>query len=468
MTIHSNTLQNLWNAELIKKYNLSGPRYTSYPTAPQFSEDFDENKWLEAVSRSNKTKQPLSLYFHIPFCDTVCYYCGCNKIVTANKERATPYLKALHKEMMLQADYIDTRRVVEQLHWGGGTPTYINDQQMARLMEVTRDIFTLADDEQGEYSIEIHPHGVTPERVAYLRNLGFNRISMGVQDFDPTVQKAVNRFNSESEVRDLADAIRANNFKSFSLDLIYGLPHQTKDSFLATLDKVIHISPDRLSVFNYAHMPHLFKTQKQIDAQYLPEPQEKLKILHATIERLLEAGYVYIGMDHFAKPDDELTLAQQHGSLNRNFQGYATRAECDLFAFGVSSISFFGDTYCQNQKNIDNYYTAIADNRLPLTKGIQLTQDDLIRRYIINQLICNFELNFKKVETHFNIQFAEYFQSELTALKSLEEDGLLILDKNGIRVELSGRLLIRHICMTFDAYIDNTTTTSQPKYSRIL
>lgn len=468
MTIHSNTLRNLWNAELIQKYNLSGPRYTSYPTAPQFSEDFGEKNWLEALSKSNKTKQPLSLYFHIPFCDTVCYYCGCNKIVTANKERAVPYLKALHKEMMLQADYIDTKRIVEQLHWGGGTPTYINDQQMARLMEVTRDLFTLADDDQGEYSIEIHPHGVTPERIAYLRNLGFNRISMGVQDFDPTVQKAVNRFNSESEVRGLADAIRANSFKSFSLDLIYGLPHQTKDSFLTTLDKVIDISPDRLSVFNYAHMPHLFKTQKQIDAQFLPEPQEKLRILHATIERLLDAGYVYIGMDHFAKPNDELTLAQQQGSLNRNFQGYATRAECDLFAFGVSSISFFGDTYCQNQKNIDNYYAAIAENRLPLTKGVQLTQDDLIRRYIINQLICNFELNFKEVEIRFDIQFTEYFQQELSALKSLADDGLLVLDGNGIWVELAGRLLIRHICMTFDAYIDNSTTSTQPKYSRIL
>ncbi|MDX1607572.1 MAG: oxygen-independent coproporphyrinogen III oxidase, partial [Candidatus Competibacterales bacterium] len=328
----------VFDIDLIRRYDTSGPRYTSYPTAVQFHEGFDEPAYRAWAERSNRSGLPLSLYLHIPFCDTVCFYCACNKVVTRNRARAEPFLQRLHRELELQGQLFDRERVVEQLHWGGGTPTFINPQQMRELMAATRRHFTLHDDDRGEYSIEVDPRAVGDGTVALLRELGFNRMSLGVQDFDPRVQRAVNRLQSREQTLAVLDAARHEGFRSLSMDLIYGLPLQTAASFAATLDAVIEAAPDRLSVFNYAHLPELFKTQRQIRAEDLPSPAEKLDILALTIDKLTAAGYVFIGMDHFARPDDELARAQREGTLYRNFQGYATHADCDLIGFGPSAI----------------------------------------------------------------------------------------------------------------------------------
>lgn len=457
----------IWNEDLIRRYDLAGPRYTSYPTAPQFDPGFTLDDWLAAMTRSHDQQAPLSLYFHIPFCDTVCYYCGCNKIITADKTRAIPYLAALNKEIALQSHYLNTPRRVQQLHFGGGTPTYISDDQMADLMGCINRFFPLLTDDSGDYSIEIHPQTVNPQRLSLLRQLGFNRISLGVQDFHPEVQKAVNRFNSETEVAALVHAGRELRFKSINMDLIYGLPLQTTASFSETLAKVVAMRPDRLSLFNYAHMPQLFKVQRQIDARTLPEPQEKLQMLHNSIEQLVAAGYVYIGMDHFALPDDELALAQANGVLHRNFQGYTTHGECDLLAFGVSAINAVDNIFAQNHKDIQQYQQALEQNRLPLSRGITLSLDDAIRRRVINQLICHFELSFSEIEQRFGIVFSDYFSTALLQLKTMEEDGLLRLGNTGITVLPAGRLLIRRICMAFDAYLPPMEAQTD-RYSRII
>lgn len=460
--------QSIWDDALIRRYDLAGPRYTSYPTAPQFNGDTGFSQWQQAITNSNHHAAPLSLYFHIPFCETVCYYCGCNKVITANKKRAEPYLQALHKEVELQANYVKAGRPVHQLHWGGGTPTYISDQQMTDLMAHIGRYFTLMDDDAGEYSIEIHPQSVNPQRMALLRQLGFNRVSLGVQDFDPDVQVAVNRFNSEAEVQALVEACKDLGFLSLSMDLIYGLPRQTVDSFRVTLDKVITMRPNRLSLFNYAHMPHLFKVQKQIDSRQLPEPQEKLRMLHNSVEQLAAAGYVYIGMDHFALPSDELAIAQQNGVLHRNFQGYATHGDCDLLAFGVSAINCVDNAFFQNEKRVEDYQQRLTENRLPIAKGIVLNDDDRVRRAVINQLICHFELNFRTIEQAFAVDFRNYFANELQQLTPLIEDGLGQWTDEGFRVLDTGRLLIRRICMIFDAYLQNCVEPNTPKYSRII
>jgi oxygen-independent coproporphyrinogen-3 oxidase len=455
----------LWNPELIARYDLSGPRYTSYPTAPQFSDNFSEDDLKAAIERSNASKRPLSLYFHIPFCDTVCYYCACNKIITANKSRARPYLDRLVKEIEMHAALFDTTRPVQQLHWGGGTPTYISDAEKRELMTATRTHFNLLDDDSGEYSIEVHPGQMYVDTIPVLREIGFNRISMGIQDFDPHVQQAVNRFNSVDEVSQLMQAIRQEEFHSVSMDLIYGLPKQTLQSLERTLEQTIALGPDRLSLFNYAHMPHLFKVQKQIDENQLPAPQVKLQMLELAISRLTEAGYVYIGMDHFAKPDDELTLAQQQGTLQRNFQGYSTHGGCDLLAMGVSSISAIDNIYAQNFKDIKAYQASIDEGKLPVSKGFMLNEDDFIRKAVINKLICHFKLDFSDIEQAFNIRFSDYFADELERLRPMEKDDLISLDASGIVVKEGGRLLIRSICMAFDAYLKRNTET---RYSRII
>lgn len=451
-----------WNDDLIRRYDLSGPRYTSYPTAPQFSEAFEASDLDAAIDRSNASGRPLSLYFHIPFCDTVCYYCACNKIITANKKRAAPYLKRLYVELAMQAERFDPERTVRQLHWGGGTPSYISDAEKSQLMQQTRKHFNLLDDDSGEYSIEVHPGRMDPQTITVLRDLGFNRVSMGVQDFDPTVQKAVNRFNSVEEVSALVEAARRDGFHSISMDLIYGLPRQSLESIATTLEQVIELSPDRLSLFNYAHMPHLFKTQRQINARALPEPQEKLQMLQYAIRRLCEAGYVYIGMDHFAKPEDALTIAQENGELQRNFQGYATHGNCDLLAFGVSSISAIDNVFVQNQKRIDDYRNAIDADQLPLSRGFTLSADDQLRQRVINKLICHFNLDFSAIEQEFSITFADYFAEELKQLANMANDGLLSMDKKGIQVADQGRLLIRRICMVFDAYLSKPSSRNKP------
>jgi oxygen-independent coproporphyrinogen III oxidase len=454
-----------WDQDLIKQYDLSGPRYTSYPTAPQFRDSFSEAEFHAAVAKSNRSGKPLSLYFHIPFCETLCFYCGCNKVVTNNTSRAMPYLERVGKEMALQAELFDTSRPVTQLHWGGGTPTYISDDEMTWLMDATRRYFSLVDDDQGEYSVEIHPGKVSSRTMAHLRKLGFNRVSMGVQDFNPKVQKAVNRYNSVEEVSSLVAALRHQDYQSISMDLIYGLPLQTLESVGETLDQVIELSPDRLSLFNYAHMPHLFKSQRLIHESELPSASEKLSILHMAIERLQAAGYVYIGMDHFAKPDDSLVLAQQAGELQRNFQGYSTHGHCDLLSFGVSSISAFGDVYLQNAKRLEDYQEILDSGRRPAVRGFTLSEEDKLRQWVINQLICHFQLDFSELARRYGVDPQVKFAAELQQLTPMVEDGLLSVDAHGITVHNAGRLLIRRICMVFDEYLN---ASNQIRYSKVI
>jgi len=442
-----------FDIELIRRYDKSGPRYTSYPTAVKFHDGFGEADYRQWAAHSNEGNGPLSLYFHIPFCDTVCYYCGCNKVVTKDRSKASPYLQRLHREIELQAELFDSNRTVDQLHWGGGTPTFISHDEMRALMDKTRECFKLHDDDTGEYSIEIDPREVKTDTIALLRELGFNRMSLGVQDFDPKVQKAVNRIQSEEQTLGALAAARAEGFKSISIDLIYGLSFQSVESFDRTLDKILTIDPDRLSVFNYAHLPELFKPQRRINEDDLPAPQEKLDILQMSIEKLTGAGYVYIGMDHFAKPDDELAVAQRSGTLYRNFQGYSTHAECDLLGLGVTSIGMVGDSYSQNVKDMEGYYAQIDSGHLPVFRGIELNSDDKLRREVITQLICHFALDMGKIEQQFGINFADYFVTELTELQAMERDGLLQLGAGSIQVLPAGKLLIRNVCMVFDRYL---------------
>lgn len=460
----------IWDESLIKRFDLSGPRYTSYPTAPQFTEIFGLDEWCAAAQRSNHSQLPLSIYCHIPFCETVCYYCGCNKIITANKKRALPYLAALKTEIALQAQYLDTSRPVVQFHFGGGTPTYLSDEQLGELMACFRQHFNFIAAEALEASIEIHPQTVTPERLAQLKNLGLNRISLGIQDFNPEVQSAVNRFNSIEEVAHLCAAARRLEFKSISMDLIYGLPKQTPASFSQTLDNIIALKPDRLSLFSYAHMPHLFKVQQQIIASDLPSSRDKLSMLHLSIDKLQAAGYRYIGMDHFALPEDELAQAQDAGQLHRNFQGYSTRGGCDLLAFGVSAINQMHDTYGQNFKDINAYQDALAKGQLPIHKGLRLTPDDIIRKAVINQLICHFQLDFSSIEQRFGLVFNDYFAAALAELAPLAEAHLCLLSDTGIQVTEPGRLLIRRVCMAFDAYLNHNNTNAEQakRYSKII
>ncbi|HHH39866.1 MAG TPA: oxygen-independent coproporphyrinogen III oxidase [Sedimenticola sp.] len=456
----------VFDPALINKYDYAGPRYTSYPTAPQFHEGFAEEAYRAAAVSSNASGRPLSLYFHIPFCDTICFYCACNKIATKDRSMADGYLARVHREIALQGALFDRDRRVEQLHWGGGTPTFISHDQMRELMGVTGEHFTLAGDDSGEYSIEIDPREASAATIRMLREVGFNRLSLGVQDLDPKVQKAVNRIQSEAETMAVLEAAREYGYRSVSIDLIYGLPFQSVDSFLRTLDRVIEVGPDRLSVFNYAHLPERFKPQRRINEQDLPSPAVKLEILKSTIEHLSDAGYVYIGMDHFARPDDELARAQREGTLYRNFQGYSTHADCDLVAMGVTSISMVGPTYSQNVRDLETYYQRLDSDRLPVFRGIELTRDDLIRRDVITRLICNFTLDFSAIETAWDLRFGDYFADELAQLAGMEADGLIERDARGIRVLPRGRLLIRNVCMVFDAYL--SPTAQLKRFSRVI
>jgi len=464
-----------FDADIIGKLSQSGPRYTSYPTADRFHNDFGYGQFLEAVAglRMRRSRRPLSLYIHIPFCDTICYYCGCNKIVTKDHGKAATYLGYLKQELDMQGRLFDGMGQIEQLHFGGGTPTYLSDRQMGDLMEHLRANFDFAPDQQGEYSIEIDPRTVSAERVHSLRAQGFNRISLGVQDFDPEVQQAVNRIQPEAETRAVMDAARDAGFRSISIDLIYGLPKQSMASMERTLQQVIAADPDRIALYNYAHMPHLFKPQRRIAEADLPTPAVKLELLALCIGRLCAAGYVYIGMDHFAKPDDELAVAQRQGRLQRNFQGYSTRAESELISCGVSAISAVGATYSQNDKTLDGYYEKLDAGKLPIVRGIKLDNDDLLRRIVIQKLMCNFELSISSMEQAHPIQFARYFAAELERLQAFVADGLLTIDADWIAVTPKGRLLIRNICMVFDRYLslarDDATHAPQPlRYSKTI
>jgi oxygen-independent coproporphyrinogen-3 oxidase len=455
----------VFDPDLIRRYDRAGPRYTSYPTAVQFHPGLDEARYRAIARATNASARPLSLYFHLPFCDTVCFYCACNKVATKDRSKAQPYLDRVYKELELQGKLFDRSRPVDQLHWGGGTPTFISHDQMHQLMERTARYFRLHGDDQGEYSIEIDPREARRDTVALLRSLGFNRMSLGVQDFDARVQRAVNRIQSEHETVEVLEEARAQGFKSVSVDLIYGLPFQSVDSFQTTLERVIGFSPDRLSVFNYAHLPEVFKPQRRIAAEDLPSPAEKLAILKATIERLVEAGYVYIGMDHFAKPDDELARAQRDGTLYRNFQGYSTHADCDLVGLGATSIGSVGNCYAQNLKSLEDYYKRLDAGHLAIFRGVELDADDLLRRDVITRLICHFRLQFKYIETRYDIVFGEYFATELSELQAMQADGLVQLSTAAIQVQAAGRLLIRNICMVFDKYLRESR---EQRFSKVI
>lgn len=451
---------------LIGRYDQSGPRYTSYPTAVQFHDGFGPEDYRAAAQRSNASGRPLSLYFHIPFCDTVCFYCACNKIATKDRARAQPYLDRVYREIEMQAALFDSERPVEQLHWGGGTPTFISAAQMRELMAVTGRHFKLLDDDSGEYSIEIDPREVTDETIALLREIGFNRMSLGLQDLDPHVQKAVNRIQTAEQTFGALDVARREGFRSISMDLIYGLPLQTAQSFIVTLDRVLEAQPDRLSVFNYAHLPERFKPQRRINEAELPSPDQKLRILQQIGEHLAEAGYVYIGMDHFARPDDELAVAQRDGHLYRNFQGYSTHANCDLVAMGVTSIGMIDNTYAQNLRTLDEYYAQIDAGELAVFRGVALTHDDELRRAVITELICNFVLDTQAIARAWDIQFDQYFADEMRRLGDMAQDGLLSIDGPRVEVLPAGRLLIRNICMVFDRYLADSG--QQGRFSKVI
>lgn len=455
----------VFDLKLINRYDKSGPRYTSYPTAVQFHEGFGEDDYRRIARGSNAGKPPLSLYFHLPFCDTVCFYCACNKIATKDRSKAQPYLDRVYKEMAMQAELFDSGRVVDQLHWGGGTPTFISHEQMRELMQQTRKHFKLRDDDTGEYSIEIDPREVTGETIKLLRELGFNRMSLGVQDFDEKVQKAVNRLQTEAETLAALQNARDEGFKSVSIDLIYGLPFQSAASFSKTLDRILAVDPDRLSVFNYAHLPTMFPPQRRINETDLPEAGEKLEILQMTNERLEQAGYVYIGMDHFAKPDDELAVAQREGQLYRNFQGYSTHADCDLIGLGVTSIGKVGDSYSQNMRTMDEYCEAIDAGRLPVYRGVELDQDDLLRREVITELMCNFFINKQSINDKYSIDFDAYFEQEQSDLAQLAQDGLISIEGDDIQVQPAGRFLIRNVCMMFDKYLRQS---KEQRFSKVI
>lgn len=444
-----------FDANLIRKLSQLGPRYTSYPTADRFTDAFGYRDYLQAVAtvRTRGSRNPLSVYLHIPFCDTVCYYCGCNKVVTKNHEKAAIYLSYLKREIEMQGQLFAGMNQIEQLHLGGGTPTYLSDEQMGGLIDHLRRWFQFAADDIGEYSIEVDPRTVSPERVHHLREQGFNRISLGVQDFDPEVQKAVNRIQAEKQTLDVIEAARSANFRSVSIDLIYGLPKQNVMTMAQTLAKVIKAGPDRIAIYNYAHLPHLFKPQRRINEQDLPSAEAKLDMLSLCIRRLTDAGYVYIGMDHFAKPTDDLAVAQQQGLLHRNFQGYSTHADSDLVSCGISAISAVAATYSQNVKTLDEYYDRLDRNELPIARGIKLNMDDALRRVIIQMLMCNFELSIGSIETAYPIAFTSYFATEIGKLKALTQDGLLTIDDDWLIVTPKGRLLIRNICMVFDRFL---------------
>ena len=451
----------VWDDALIQKYNYSGPRYTSYPTALEFSESFGYSDFLTAAAQY--PERPLSLYVHIPFCHMLCYYCACNKIVTRQTDKAAEYLRYLEQEMAHLAPRF-AGRTVTQLHWGGGTPTYLKPDEIRQLMAMLRHYFHFAD--EGEISIEVDPREIDLSLLDVLKEVGFNRLSLGVQDFDKSVQVAVNRVQDNDFIRALLMRAKELGFRSTNLDLIYGLPLQTRASFRHTLEQVVQTAPARLSIFNYAHLPSRFAGQHKIKDETLPPPAEKLAILQETIEYLTGEGYQYIGMDHFALPDDELAVAQREGKLHRNFQGYTTQGECDLLGLGVSSISMLGDAYSQNQKDLKLYYAAVTAQGQAQWKGCALSHDDRIRRDVIKQLICNFQLSFAEISERYALDFNSYFAQDLALLRPFIEDGLVAMDEAGIRVSSTGRLLIRNICMCFDTYLRERAR--QQQFSRVI
>ena len=448
--------------DLLRKYSVPGPRYTSYPTAPYFHTGYGEADWVEALA-APAADRGLSLYAHIPFCDSLCYYCGCNMVATRDYSKTQPYLAALEREMARTAQHVDPRRIVRQLHWGGGTPTYLNPDDIRRLMAMMRTHFTLAPD--AEISCEVDPRELTYEHLAALRESGFNRLSFGVQDMDPDVQQAVNRIQSEFLIRQVIDWSRELGFSSINLDLIVGLPKQSVDSFRRTLERVSVWAPDRLAVFGYAHVPWLKKHQNLINEADLPDAATRLGLQQAVNEMLGAAGYVNIGLDHFARPDDELVRAQQNKTLWRNFQGYTTHKDCDILAFGVSSISQTADVYMQNDKNLKRYQERVAASGFAVERGLKLTRDDQIRRDAITRVMCDLELDFAAFGREWDIAFPDYFAEALDELRPLADDGLVEIAADRVSVTPGGRLFLRNIGMCFDRYLKEAAS-EQPRYSR--
>jgi oxygen-independent coproporphyrinogen-3 oxidase len=451
--------------DLLKKYDRPGPRYTSYPTAPYFHAGIDADFYLERVREDNAKRkdEALSLYFHLPFCDTLCYFCGCTMLVTRNRDRIEEYITYLDREMALMRPHLHDQRKVVQLHWGGGTPTHLSPDQIRRLGDAIHRHFTFAG--EAEIGVEIDPRELTREHMQALREVGFNRCSMGVQDFDPLVQKTVNRIQPENITRDAVNWARELGFTSLNLDLMYGLPHQSTDMFAKTLAAIIALDPDRLAVFNYAHLPDLIKHQRVLKDDWLPGPEAKLALLKQAIESLTAAGYRYIGMDHFAKPEDELSLALASGSLYRNFQGYSTHAGINVLSFGMSSISQLSNLYAQNEKELKHYYAAIDAGRLPIMRGIELTSEDVLRRDVITEIMCNFVLTKAAINQRYGIDFDTHFAEALAEMTSFTDDGLVELYDDRLVITEAGRLLIRNIAMNFDAYL-MAKTGDKPQFSR--
>lgn len=454
--------------ELIRRFDVPGPRYTSYPTADRFVEAFGHCEYRQALERRRdgaaRTGQPLSLYVHIPFCESLCYYCACNKIVTRHHSRAAAYLALLQRELDLHIDAIGRGQALSQLHFGGGTPTFLNDGELDSLMGSLQRAFTMTPG--GEYSIEVDPRTVTPLRLEFLHGLGFNRLSFGVQDFDPDVQKAVHRLQPASQVFDLVSAARDIGFESVNVDLIYGLPRQTPDSFERTLEQVRQLRPDRIALYGYAHLPERFKPQRRIDASDLPQAAEKIAMLSDAIAGFLAGGYVYIGMDHFALPQDALAVAKRQGRLHRNFQGYSTRPDCDLIALGISAIGRMGTTYSQNAKTLAEYTDLLQQGRFPVVRGLALSRDDLVRRAVIMALMCQGQVLFESIEQAWLLEFAQYFAAELQQLPGLQEDGLLTLDAQGIQITARGWFFVRAVAMVFDRHLQ--ADRQRARFSRIL
>jgi oxygen-independent coproporphyrinogen III oxidase len=458
-----------FDADLLRRYNVNGPRYTSYPTAVQFSDRFGLPQYEEAVRASNEVPAPkaLSIYVHIPFCASPCFYCGCTRIITRDPDKARLYLARLQREVGLQSELFARDRKVEQLHFGGGTPTFLSMDEMAELITMLDRYFTLAHDNTREFSIEIDPRTVRTDTIARLADMGFNRISLGVQDFDSRVQEAVNRIQSVEDTLAVIDDARHAGIQSTNLDLIYGLPFQSPEGFSRTLETVVSARPERLAVYSYAHLPQMFKAQRRIKEATLPSAEDKLALLGLAIEKLSEAGYVYIGMDHFALPGDELVVAQKKGDLQRNFQGYSTRADCDMIGLGMSSIGKIADTYSQNVKDMIGYNAALDAGRIPVVRGIKLTEDDRLRRRVIEQIMCHGELVFDNFARHTALDFHRYFETAAARLETLATDGLIELDENRLIVTPAGRLLLRVVAMTFDAYIPQAVGAGE-RFSRVI
>jgi oxygen-independent coproporphyrinogen-3 oxidase len=454
-----------FSEELIRRFDKLGPRYTSYPTADKFHAGFTEASYIEYLAQRNNpanSNPPLSIYVHLPFCESLCYFCGCNKIVTKDRVRTTEYLRYLAKEMALVARHIGPDRRTAQLHFGGGTPTFLTPDELGELMAMLRGHFNFLPD--AELGIEIDPRTVNDDTMAMLAGLGFNRTSFGVQDFDPAVQLSVNRIQPYEMVEKAVSASRKSGFESINADLIYGLPKQSRESFNRTLDRVIELAPERIALYNYAHLPSRFKAQRLIVEAELPSAEERLQIFLMSVHRLLDAGYIYIGLDHFAKPDDELNLARLDKTLHRNFQGYTTRADCDLIGFGVSAIGKVGHSYSQSVRTLKAYYEHLDIDRLPVEKGYSLTPDDVLRRQVIMELMCSGPVNFAAINQAHGIDFKHYFSDELALLKQYEEAGLIVVDEHSISVTPKGRMFVRASGMVFDKHLAQSTA----KFSKLI